>query len=71
MFTHSVFKRLVLQTHENQGLFGKGLIEKQNICNKYPLLFTESFVSFESEIQSVKTHFEVFCKNHFSHNDEV
>ena len=24
-FTHSVFKRLVLQTHKNQGLFGKGL----------------------------------------------
>ena len=24
-FSHSVFKRLVLQTHENQGLFGKGL----------------------------------------------
>ena len=25
-FSHSVFKRLVLQTHKNQGLFGKGLI---------------------------------------------
>ena len=25
-FSNSVFKRLVLQTHENQGLFGKGLI---------------------------------------------
>ena len=24
-FSHSVFKRLVLQTRENQGLFGKGL----------------------------------------------
>ena len=24
-FSHSVFKRLVLQTHKNQGLFGKGL----------------------------------------------
>ena len=24
-FSYSVFKRLVLQTHENQGLFGKGL----------------------------------------------
>ena len=23
--SYSVFKRLVLQTHENQGLFGKGL----------------------------------------------
>ena len=25
-FSHSVFKRLVLQPHKNQGLFGKGLI---------------------------------------------
>ena len=25
-FSHSVFKRLVLQTCENQGLFGKGLM---------------------------------------------
>ena len=24
-FSHSVFKRLALQTHKNQGLFGKGL----------------------------------------------
>ena len=24
-FSHSVFKRLVMQTHKNQGLFGKGL----------------------------------------------
>ena len=24
-FSHSVFKRLVLQTRENQGLFGKGI----------------------------------------------
>ena len=26
-FSHSVFKRLVLQTRKNQGLFGKGLNE--------------------------------------------
>ena len=25
-FSHSVFKRLVLQTHKNKGLFWKGLI---------------------------------------------
>ena len=25
-FSHSVFKRLVLQTHKNKGLFGKGLM---------------------------------------------
>ena len=29
-FSHSVFKRLVLQTHKNQGLFGKGL--KKQVC---------------------------------------
>ena len=27
-FSHSVFKRLVLQTHKKQGLFGNGLISK-------------------------------------------
>ena len=27
-FYHSVFKRLILQTCKNQGLFGKGLIWK-------------------------------------------
>ena len=27
-FFHSVFKRLVLQTCKNQGLFGKGLKDK-------------------------------------------
>ena len=25
-FSHTVFKRLGLQTHKNQGLFGKGLM---------------------------------------------
>ena len=28
-FSHSVFKRLVLQTRKKQGLFGKGLIEEK------------------------------------------
>ena len=28
-FSHSVFKRLVLQTGKNQGLFGKGLMKKK------------------------------------------
>ena len=27
-FSHSVFKRLVLQTRKNQGLFGKGLTQQ-------------------------------------------
>ena len=30
-FSHSVFKRLVLQTRKNQGLFGKGLREIRKI----------------------------------------
>ena len=30
-FSHSVFQGLVLQTRENQGLFGKGLTESQYI----------------------------------------
>ena len=30
-FSHSVFKRLVLQTCKNQGLFGKGLKEQIEI----------------------------------------
>ena len=54
-FSHSVFKRIVLQTRKNQGLFGKGLIiprEKpfQNIMGKgenagyhYFLLFPQCF----------------------------
>ena len=29
-FSYSVFKRLVLQTHKNQGLFGKGLKDSNN-----------------------------------------
>ena len=29
LFFHSVFKRLALHTHKNQGLFGKGLILSQ------------------------------------------
>ena len=27
-FSHSVFKRLILQTRKNQGFFGKGLIDQ-------------------------------------------
>ena len=32
-FSHRVFKRLVLQTSKNQGLFEKGLIEKDQLIN--------------------------------------
>ena len=30
-FSHSVFKRIVLQTRKNHGLFGKGLICQESI----------------------------------------
>ena len=32
-FSHSVFKSLILQTHENKGFFGKGL-NKDEMKNK-------------------------------------
>ena len=31
-FSLSVFKGLLLQTHKNQGLFGKGFTDKREIC---------------------------------------
>ena len=39
-FSHSVFKRPVLQTRENQGLFGKGLITgcKIRLCKVNAML---------------------------------
>ena len=40
-FTHSAYKRLVLQTHKNQGLFGKGfLVKKKKLMtsNQQPFL---------------------------------
>ena len=33
-FSHSVFKRLVLQTRRNQGLFGNGLMRLQNVSSE-------------------------------------
>ena len=53
-FSHCVFKRLVLQTRKNQGLFGKGLrcIAVENFarkgeiaCNNQFLLFSQCFLS--------------------------
>ena len=32
-FSHSVFKRIVPQTRENQGLFGKGLKGKNSLIS--------------------------------------
>ena len=36
-FSHSVFKRLVLQTRKNQGLFGKGLRGKNMQQRKFTI----------------------------------
>ena len=38
-FSHSVFKRLVLQTRKNQGLFGKGLIATFKLSSAASLNF--------------------------------
>ena len=49
-FSHSVFKRLVLQTHKNQGLFGKGLNWPSLIFRKYTSQArTQSIYSYKSE----------------------
>ena len=35
---HSVFKRFVLQTHKNQGFFGKGLVvDDENLFVSYKI----------------------------------
>ena len=39
-FSHSVFKRPILQTRKNQGLFGKGLMVKQ----MYLSPFTDGYI---------------------------
>ena len=65
-FSHSVFKRLVLQTRKNQGLFGKGLKGRlpQKLQSKSPLsceivqthsLFRHGF------IKKPKWKKDVFC----------
>ena len=36
-FSHSVFKRLVPQTRENQGLFGKGLMSSKDDIVSYKI----------------------------------
>ena len=51
-FSHSVFKRLVLQTRKNQGLFGKGLMTMlerafENIMGMEKMLIASIF-SFSS-----------------------
>ena len=51
-FSHSVFKRLILQTSENQGLFGKEF--KSELCGKEldPLFTDKCFVLFQTSFRS-------------------
>ena len=67
-FSHSVFKRLVLQTRENQGLFGKGLMilkqrafenivgKGENAGNQHFLLIPQCFLPFSNQISISHPH---------------
>ena len=54
-FPHSVFQRLILQTRENQGLFGKGL--------KHGISFSKSELRIFLFLQRVKDKL-VKCRKH-------
>ena len=45
-FSYSVFKRLVLQTSKNYGMFGKGLIDFKSV---------ESIPKYKSGVRSVES----------------
>ena len=63
-FSHSVFKRLILQTHKNQGLFGKGLTnlyrtpfenivgKAENADKQHFLLFQQCLLPYERQKSS-------------------
>ena len=51
-FSHFVFKRLVLQTHKNKGLFGKGLIPDSANQHFLHLPSIMSILSKNSKIQT-------------------
>ena len=55
-FSHSVFKRLVLQTCVNKGLSGK----RVNVQNLISLLFQEIEGYVKSQLQSAITYFFIF-----------
>ena len=52
----TVFKRLVLQTRKNQGLFGKGLNSEKLWTNN--IRCKKSFLCVEQWLQERKTHFK-------------
>ena len=59
-FSRSVFKNVVLQTHKNQGLFGKGL----NVTQKFKFVFHREETKWEKEKMLVTST----CIFSFSHN---
>ena len=64
-FSPSVFKRLVLQTCKNQGLFGKGLTlyhavtTFNNLQKQHFLLFPQCFLPFSKQVSIFQSH--LFC----------
>ena len=71
-FSRSVFKRLVLRTCKNQGLFGKGLNDPmkkafEKIFRKGETACTHHFILFQKCFQSVKTQISTFERRSFCH----
>ena len=63
-FSHSVFKRLVLQTSENQGLCGKGLTQFQHFDGE-PLSDKSVFTCLQSFENTVGGKREIACNEQF------
>ena len=59
-FSHSVFKKLLLQTRKNQGLFGRGLKELEGIYN--PTLRERLDKSIVSNLIGTKVKFGMGVK---------
>ena len=54
-FSHGVFKRLALQTHKNQGLFGKGLNKLRiSVKSQTPLLDEYNFLCMKNTQTGLK-----------------
>ena len=74
-FSHSVFKRLVLQTCKNQGLFGKGL--KDRIVCKRLIILIKKALKFETSQENNNLHLynfpTIICTlpNSLPHNPEL
>ena len=64
-FSHIVFKRLLLQTHKNHGLFGKGLQSLKTVF----LFLSELFLSHDD---MEKLHdFEEECAEDYFREKEI